>query len=128
MSFLLIATAGSLTGLDSRVEYFLIFFAASAAIILVGRIVVAASSHPKLSKGSNGLATFGKFFYASFLKPYSGDDATTGQQAALESFYKAQVRLFRQSHRTCELSTRVFVRKKLASTACSSTILQKYSR
>ena len=39
----------------------------------------------------SGLATFAKFFYASFLKPHSGDGAITGQQAALESFYRAQV-------------------------------------
>ena len=39
----------------------------------------------------SGLATFARFFYASFLKTHSGDGAITGQQAALESFYKAQV-------------------------------------
>ena len=39
----------------------------------------------------SGLATFAKFFYASFLKPHRGDGAITGQQAALESFYRAQV-------------------------------------
>ena len=39
----------------------------------------------------SGLATYAKFFYASFLKPHSGDGAITGQQAALESFYRAQV-------------------------------------
>ena len=37
--------------------------------------------------------SFCKFFYASFLKPHTGDQAGQGQQAALESFYKAQVRL-----------------------------------
>ena len=39
----------------------------------------------------SGLKTFARFFYASFLKPHNGDGAATGQQAALESFYKAQV-------------------------------------
>lgn len=39
----------------------------------------------------SGLAAFARFFYASFLKPHSGDGAIAGQQAALESFYKAQV-------------------------------------
>ena len=34
---------------------------------------------------------FYKFFYASFLKPHTGDGTVTGQQAALESFYEAQV-------------------------------------
>ena len=37
---------------------------------------------------------FGTFFYASFLKPHAGDGVGTGQQAALESFYKAQVYRF----------------------------------
>ena len=35
---------------------------------------------------------FSKFFYASFLKPHTRDSTLTGQQAALESFYKVQVR------------------------------------
>ena len=35
--------------------------------------------------------SFSKFFYASFLKPHTGD-GLIGQQAALESFYKVQVR------------------------------------
>lgn len=91
MSFPVLITSQSLLGFEFRVEYLLIFLAAIAALILVGRLAVAAYSHPKFSKRSNGLATFGRFFYASFLKPHSGDDANTGQQAALESFYKAQV-------------------------------------
>ena len=40
----------------------------------------------------DNVKNFYKFFYASFLKPHTGDDAVSGQQAALESFYKAQVR------------------------------------
>ncbi len=40
---------------------------------------------------SNKTMSFLRFFYASFLKPHSDCAADTGQQAALESFYKAQV-------------------------------------
>ena len=46
---------------------------------------------PKRYQAPGSLRTFARFFYASFLKPHDGDGAVTGQQAALESFYKAQV-------------------------------------
>ena len=46
---------------------------------------------PKQFQAPRSLNTFARFFYASFLKPHNGDGAVTGQQAALESFYKAQV-------------------------------------
>lgn len=45
----------------------------------------------KQPKAPSSLADFARFFYASFLKPHNGDGEITGQQAALESFYKAQV-------------------------------------
>ena len=45
----------------------------------------------KQYQAPRSLRTFARFFYASFLKPHNGDGAVTGQQAALESFYKAQV-------------------------------------
>ena len=45
----------------------------------------------KQYQAPRSLRTFARFFYASFLKPHDGDGAVTGQQAALESFYKAQV-------------------------------------
>lgn len=56
------------------------------AFILVGLLALL-----EQSRKSNAIVNFGKFFYASFLKPHSGDDAATGQQSALESFYRAQV-------------------------------------
>ena len=43
-----------------------------------------------LSNTSRQLQGFFRFFYASFVKPHSGDDDGS-QQGALESFYKAQV-------------------------------------
>lgn len=38
------------------------------------------------------LQSFGLFFYASFIKPHTGDDG--GQQNALESFYKSQATVY----------------------------------
>ncbi|KAI9780899.1 MAG: hypothetical protein M1835_004411 [Candelina submexicana] len=38
--------------------------------------------------------SFLKFFYASFLKPHQDSATGTGQQAALESFYKAQADVY----------------------------------
>ncbi|TVY29960.1 hypothetical protein LHYA1_G001282 [Lachnellula hyalina] len=38
--------------------------------------------------------SFLRFFYASFLKPHSGDGTGNGQQDALESFYKAQAGVY----------------------------------
>ena len=68
-----------------------ILLAAVAAALLVGGGLLATWSSSKASAQSSALATYVRFFYASFLKPHTGDGADTGQQAALESFYKAQV-------------------------------------
>ncbi len=40
------------------------------------------------------LTSFLRFFYASFLKPHTGDRTGNGQQDALESFYKAQAGVY----------------------------------
>jgi betaine lipid synthase len=40
------------------------------------------------------LRSFLRFFYASFLKPHTGDGTENGQQDALESFYKAQAGVY----------------------------------
>ena len=42
----------------------------------------------------NAFKSFLRFFYASFLKPHSGDGTENGQQDALESFYKAQAGVY----------------------------------
>lgn len=68
-----------------------ILLAIFSVIALAARFSVAIFSRPKEFRFPSGLATFARFFYASFLKPHNGDGAITGQQAALESFYKAQV-------------------------------------
>lgn len=73
----------------SPVSYILLVVVA-ISLLLVGSIFMILSA-PNTSTKSNGLVTYARFFYASFLKPHTGDGADTGQQAALESFYKAQV-------------------------------------
>ncbi|CAG8974099.1 hypothetical protein HYALB_00011621 [Hymenoscyphus albidus] len=42
----------------------------------------------------NAFTSFLRFFYASFLKPHTGDGTGNGQQDALESFYKAQAGVY----------------------------------
>ena len=68
-----------------------ILLAVFAVIALAARLSITFIAGPKQLRVPSGLATFTRFFYASFLKPHDGDGAITGQQAALESFYKAQV-------------------------------------
>lgn len=46
-----------------------------------------------------GFSSFLKFFYASFLKPHTGDDSGNGQQDALESFYRAQADVYDATRR-----------------------------
>ena len=78
-------------GLAPSFQLILILLAFFVVIAFVARFSVTFISGSKRSEVTSGLATFTRFFYASFLKPHSGDGAITGQQAALESFYKAQV-------------------------------------
>ena len=68
-----------------------IFLAFFAVIVLALGVSFTTIAGPKQYQAPRSLRTFARFFYASFLKPHSGDGAITGQQAALESFYKAQV-------------------------------------
>lgn len=83
--------AKSLLNPNISFQYFYFYLAATTILFLLGRALFASVSHPVSPKPSSALATFSRFFYASFLKPHSGDGTHTGQQAALESFYKAQV-------------------------------------
>lgn len=57
------------------------------------------SSTAQILQGLRYTDYFFKFFYASFLKPHTGDGALTGQQAALESFYKAQADIYDTSRK-----------------------------
>ena len=79
--------------LPLKLHHVQILSAAGAVLFVVAAVFVLALSGSKTLPHALGPVTnFGRFFYASFLKPHTGDRAGMGQQAALESFYKAQVR------------------------------------
>jgi betaine lipid synthase len=59
--------------------------------------IVFAITFWRAEKGKEEQSTFLsflRFFYASFLKPHTGDGTGNGQQDALESFYKAQAGVY----------------------------------
>ena len=65
-------------------------------VLLIGVVfaVTFQSSKKEDEENPSGFSSFLRFFYASFLKPYTGDGLGEGQQAALESFYKAQAGVY----------------------------------
>jgi betaine lipid synthase len=68
-----------------------------ATLILLIAIVFTVTAHASKKTEDENLSVFSsymRFFYASFLKPHSGDGSEKGQQAALESFYKAQAGVY----------------------------------
>lgn len=73
-----------------------IYIAGGALIVLIGVIFTSSSfsQSKKDDENPSGLTSFLRFFYASFLKPHTGDGAGNGQQDALESFYKAQAGVY----------------------------------
>lgn len=85
------ATGSGLLTLGTNVYYSSKLLIGLLVVILIIRTVVISVVDQKRSKGSNAIANFSKFFYATFLKPHNRNGAHTGQQDALESFYKAQV-------------------------------------
>lgn len=69
-----------------------ILCAAVTVLSIIGGVFLVAFWKPKtVDHVYESVAAFARFFYASFLKPHTGD-GSGGQQAALENFYKAQVR------------------------------------
>lgn len=68
-----------------------VYIAGAAFLVcaLVALVLLASSKQVKVDLDS-GIFTYLKFVYASFLKPH--DKSAEGQQDALESFYKTQVR------------------------------------
>ena len=84
---------------SSGFQHLYVLSALFAVFVLVDQFLIGIRPLRKLSKSSDTLTTFGKFFYASFLKPHSGDGALAGQQAALESFYKAQADIYDASRK-----------------------------
>ncbi|CZR55143.1 related to S-adenosylmethionine:diacylglycerol 3-amino-3-carboxypropyl transferase [Phialocephala subalpina] len=72
-----------------------IFLAGATLVVLIG-IIFAATLHSSKKEDDENLSAFAsflRFFYASFLKPHTGDSGN-GQQDALESFYKAQAGVY----------------------------------
>lgn len=67
-----------------------------AAILLLLGAVFSLTFLAKSRKNENpgAVVSFLRFFYASFLKPHTGDGTGNGQQDALESFYKAQAGVY----------------------------------
>lgn len=90
-SFLSAHISDSLAPSFQQICILFVFF---VVIALAARFSLTIISGSKQLTVPSGLATFARFFYASFLKPHSGDGAITGQQAALESFYKAQADVY----------------------------------
>jgi betaine lipid synthase len=70
----------------------IIIVGASTALLVVAIFVATRKSKKETEDGA--LLSFAKFFYASFLKPHTGDGSGNGQQDALESFYKAQAGVY----------------------------------
>jgi betaine lipid synthase len=73
-----------------------IIIVGATLVLLIG--VVFAVTFQSTNKGDeenpSAVGSFLRFFYASFLKPHNGDGLGEGQQAALESFYKAQAGVY----------------------------------
>lgn len=72
-----------------------IILAGATLIVLIGIVFAATlqSSKKEDDENPSAFASFLRFFYASFLKPHTGD-SDNGQQDALESFYKAQAGVY----------------------------------
>lgn len=85
------AAAMGLLNPSISTQHLYIVLAAAALLSTLGWALLTFISPSTSPKSSSALANFGRFFYASFLKPHTGDGSHRGQQAALESFYKAQV-------------------------------------
>ena len=99
MALSALTTARWIPYFSSGFQNLYILFALFALFVLVDQLLIGVLPLRKFSKGSDMLTTFFKFFYASFLKPHTGDGALTGQQAALESFYKAQADVYDASRK-----------------------------
>ena len=65
---------------------------AAACLLLITFVFIMSFAKSELADGLLAcFVSYSKFFYASFLKPHTGD-VGRGQQGSLESFYEAQVR------------------------------------
>jgi betaine lipid synthase len=72
-----------------------IYIVGAGIVVLLGAVFAVTSLTSKKEEETPGtLYSFLRFFYASFLKPHTGDGTGNGQQDALESFYKAQAGVY----------------------------------
>lgn len=87
-SFYLLHT--SLPQCPYTMDWLHVYIAGAAFLVfaLVGLVMLVSSQQVKVDL-NQGVFTYLKFIYASFLKPH--DKSAEGQQGALESFYKTQV-------------------------------------
>jgi betaine lipid synthase len=63
-------------------------------IVFATNLLFTKKENAEEEENPNAFKSFLRFFYASFLKPHSGDGTENGQQDALESFYKAQAGVY----------------------------------
>ena len=69
-------------------------------VLLIGIIFAYTIKSNKNEKAEpSGWSSFVRFVYACFLKPHESD-SSAGQQAALESFYKAQADVYDATRKT----------------------------
>jgi betaine lipid synthase len=77
-----------------------IFIVGASLVLLIGIIFASTLKTNKNDEADpSAWSSFVRFFYACFLKPHEGDGGT-GQQAALESFYKAQADVYDATRKT----------------------------
>lgn len=78
-----------------------IILAGATLVLLIGVVftITFRSSQKEDDEKLSAFGSFLRFFYASFLKPHTGDSGN-GQQDALESFYKAQAGVYDATRRT----------------------------
>jgi len=79
-----------------------IIIVGASLVVLVGVIFATTlvQSSKKVEENPGTFASFLRFFYASFLKPHTGDGTGNGQQDALESFYSAQAGVYDATRKT----------------------------
>jgi hypothetical protein len=77
---------------DPHTQIYLVGITLTLLIVVVFAITFTSSKEGE--ENLSGFQSYLKFFYASFVKPHTGDGTGNGQQDALESFYKAQAGVY----------------------------------
>lgn len=73
-----------------------ILIVGATLVLLIGAIFATTLLHysKEDEESPSTVSSFLRFFYASFIKPHTGDGPGNGQQDALESFYSAQAGVY----------------------------------